>query len=211
MNERKTQLIELEQSASEFVEDLKKLTHEIEGYQNAKSKLEETKDALLPLINKVAETLSAVNLIQSDVSKLTSSALLEQISVIKSGIDRYADQLAKTGDDIASSKDNQKAEFLQMQQNIGNIYGLLSTQINETQTIFNEKSIELQRNLTQNNKEMVGALDSIIGKLTNLNNALEKQNEKIVEIINRGKTNQLFNWITCGLIILATVLILIIK
>ena len=87
----------------------------------------------------------------------------------------------------------------------------LSTQINETQTIFNEKSIELQRNLTQNNKEMVGALDSIIGKLTNLNNAIEKQNEKIVEIINRGKTNQLFNWITCGLIILATVLILIIK
>lgn len=110
MDERKNRLIELEKSASEFVDTLKRLTSEIDGYRSANNKLDETRAAIVPLIQETSSILTSINELQNEVRELTSNELLEQVSSL-------SNELANLGARVAQSASDTQA-WLSSQQEI---------------------------------------------------------------------------------------------
>jgi hypothetical protein len=90
MEDRKARLIEIEKNASEFVEVLRRIGVEAQGYRNAGDNLLEAKDGLLRLADQTTTTLESIMGLTKELQRVTTDELFQRLEALSTAqIEEY--------------------------------------------------------------------------------------------------------------------------
>ena len=117
MSDRKERLIELEKSAVEFTESLEKLVQEIENYKTSEQKFSQANEALVSLASTIKDMIENVNIIQQEISKVTTGERSSRVAEMKNNLDKIAVDISEATNSISETTKSTSEEINEMSKN----------------------------------------------------------------------------------------------
>ena len=114
MSDRKERLIELEKSAVEFTESLEKLVQEIDNYKTSEQKFCQANKALVSLASTIKDMIENVNIIQQEISKVTTGELSRRVAEMKNNLDKIAVDISEAANSISETTKSTSEEIDEM-------------------------------------------------------------------------------------------------
>jgi hypothetical protein len=115
IEDRKARLIEIEKNASEFVEVLRRMGVEAQGYRNAGDNLLEARDGLLRLADQTTTMLESVMGLTKELQRVTSDELFERLETLSAG---QAESYQKIEDSFRSQESKNEERYKRIDQKL---------------------------------------------------------------------------------------------
>jgi len=133
MEDRKVRLIEIEKNASEFVEVLRRMGVEAQGYRNAGDNLLEARDGLLRLVDQTSSTLESILGLTNELQRVTTDELFQRLETISAG---QGESYQKIEDSFRSQESKNEERYKRIEQKLDTQKALLEKQASSTKWVL---------------------------------------------------------------------------